>query len=315
MSKLVGMSLAKSTIKMCRQRTIKKAVSFSGIGLHTGKRVLLEIKPAKVNTGIIFVRTDIKENNEVRANVWNVASTTRATSLGNNNIRITTVEHLLSALYALGITNALCHINAEELPVLDGSSIQYYQQLKKAGVKDQATAYPLLYIRDTIEVKDGDKWAKLSPADEFSVHYTIEFQHPAIGAQTFVYSDKTDFEKEIANCRTFGFLSDVERMQAMGLALGGSLDNTVVLDGDKVLNPKGLRHQNEFVRHKVLDALGDLSLSGHRIIGRVDLYKAGHELQTRLVRELLNRKSAYQVVVPELGSEEDSIFVAKSLYA
>lgn len=287
------------------QRTIRKAVRFKGVGLHTGKRVRLELRPAKANTGVRFIRTDIDEQNIIEANVHNVTSTTRATSLGNGMTRVTTVEHLMSALYALGVDNVDCYISAEELPVLDGSSAVFVEEILKAGVKELNSPKRFIIVEKPVEIRDGDKLARITPASEFTLHYTINFDHPAIGKQKFKFTGGTDFFKEISRSRTFGFLSDVERMQAMGLALGGSLENTVVLDGDSVMNPDGLRYADEFVRHKVLDALGDFALCGHQLIGKVELHKAGHDLQTRLIRELLNQRDAYRVRSWDASTELD----------
>ena len=301
---------------MKQQKTIQRAIVFSGIGLHTGKRVRMELIPAEANSGVRFVRTDIDAVNSIQASIHNVTSTTRATSLGNDQVRVTTVEHLLSALYVLGIDNLTCAINAEEVPVLDGSCLPFMRALKKAGIKKLDAHKRILKVQKLIEVRDGDKLARIKPAREFKLNYGICFEHPAIGTQNFVYTEKTDFEKEVSPSRTFGFLSDVERMQAMGLALGGSLENTVVLDDTGILNEGGLRFKDEFVRHKVLDALGDLSLCGYRVLGEVELYKAGHEMQTRLVRELLKDKSAYTIASPaSLEEDEDGVFVGESAYA
>lgn len=281
---------------MKRQSTLKKPLAFSGIGLHTGKRVRLELLPAPVDHGIQFERVDIPDSGTIRAHISSVSSTTRATSLANGKARVTTVEHLLSALAALGIDNLLCKMDAEEIPVLDGSSLPFVKAIRKTGIAQQRAYKKLLRVLKTVEVREGDKLARISPANNFRMEYSIDFPHPAIGTQAFIYTRETDFEKQIAPSRTFGFLSDVERMRAMGLALGGSLENTVVLDGDAVLNPEGLRFHDEFVRHKVLDAIGDLSLAEYSLIGKVELYKAGHEMQTRLVRELLAEAAAYAIV-------------------
>lgn len=294
---------------MTVQKTLKKAITFSGVGLHTGKRVLLEVLPALENHGIQFLRVDIPGAEPILAHVSSVSSTTRATSLSRGKSRVTTVEHLLSALAALGITNALCKMDAEEIPVLDGSSLPFIKALRKNGVQSQKAPRRFIEVLETVEVRDGDKLARISPADRFSIECAIAFDHPAIGSQKFIYSSDVDFETEISPSRTFGFLNDVERMRAMGLALGGSLENTVVLDGATIVNPEGLRFKDEFVRHKVLDAIGDLALAGDALVGRVELFKSGHEMQTRLVRELLARPSAYRVrtTLEEAGQEADVI--------
>lgn len=303
--------------RMGLQRTVRKTVKFKGVGLHTGKRVQLDLKPAPANSGVRFIRSDLETDNIIEANVRNVTSTTRATSLGNGNTRVTTVEHLMSALYALGIDNVDCYISAEELPVLDGSSAVFVEGILKSGVKELNSPKRFIMVEKVIEIRDGDKLARISPANEFSIHYRIDFDHPAIGKQDFCFTRGTDFFKEISRSRTFGFLSDVERMQAMGLALGGSLENTVVLDGDSVMNPEGLRYKDEFVRHKVLDALGDFALCGHTLIGKVELQKAGHELQTKLIQQLLAKRDAYRVLSWDASTAEvgPEIFLGESAFA
>lgn len=305
---------------MKKQCTIKKALTFSGIGLHTGKRVQLDLYPAPIHHGIQFQRTDIAGSGTIRAHINSVSSTTRATSLSNGKARVTTVEHLLSALTALGIDNLLCKMDAEEIPVLDGSSVLFVQAIKRAGIERQKAFKKFLVMNQTVEVREGDKIARVSPGRELEIECTIDFPHPAIGAQRFIYDKNSDFERQVAPSRTFGFLSDVERMRAMGLALGGSLENTVVLDGDTVLNPEGLRFPDEFVRHKVLDAIGDLSLCEYNLLGKIYLHKAGHEMQTRLVREILNRPETFAIIAPvsERDAEEqleNSLTPNESAYA
>jgi UDP-3-O-[3-hydroxymyristoyl] N-acetylglucosamine deacetylase len=284
---------------MRNQKTIKQPVSLSGIGLHSGKRVTLTLHPARANTGIRFQRTDLPGSVEIQANVRNVSSTTLATTISAGDAKVSTVEHLMSALWAMGIDNVLCSVDGAEVPILDGSAVPFAQLIKKAGTKTQRAARRFLVAHKTIELRSGDKWAILRPSREFKIRYSIDFPHPVIGKQNFEFDSNTDFFKEIAPCRTFGFLKDVERMQAMGLALGGSLQNAVVLDDTKALNPEGLRFADEFVRHKVLDAIGDFSLIGYPILAEIELHRAGHELQTRLVHELLEQQGAYSIYVPE----------------
>lgn len=285
--------------RMRNQKTLKQEVRISGIGLHSGKRVNLKLLPAKANSGIRFVRTDLSTPIEIKADVRNVRSTTLATTIGAEGAKVSTVEHLMSALWALGIDNVICEVDGEEVPILDGSAQPFTQLIKKSGIKTQRSAKRFLVATKTIELRDGNKWAILRPSREFKISYTIDFPHPTIGKQSFVYDSETDFAREIAPCRTFGFLKDVERMQAMGLALGGSLQNAVVLDDEKALNPEGLRFDNEFVRHKILDAIGDFSLIGYPILAEVELHRAGHDLQTRLIHELLTQAGAYSIFIPE----------------
>jgi len=301
---------------MKNQKTIKQEVSISGIGLHSGKRSRLRLLPAKANTGIRFIRTDLASPIEIQADVRNVSSTTLATTLGTEGAKISTVEHLMSALWALGIDNIICEVNGAELPILDGSAAPFANLIQKAGIKTQRSAKRFLVATKTIELREGNKWAILRPSREFKISYTIDFPHPTIGKQHFEYNSETDFAKEIAPCRTFGFLKDVERMQAMGLALGGSLQNAVVLDNEKALNPEGLRFQDEFVRHKILDAIGDFSLIGYPLLAEVELHRAGHELQTRLIQELLSQPGAYSIFIPENAEAlEKPLMLSQAAYA
>lgn len=301
---------------MRNQKTLKQSASISGIGLHSGKRVNLTIHPAKANTGIRFLRSDLPESIEIQANVRNVHSTTLATTLSAGEIKVSTVEHLMSALWAMGIDNALCEIDGEEVPILDGSSAPFAQLIRKAGLRTQRSPRKFLVAQKAIELRSGDKWATLKPSREFRIKYTIDFPHPVIGKQNFTFDSSTNFIKEIAPCRTFGFLKDVERMQAMGLGLGGSLQNAVVLDDVKALNPEGLRFSDEFVRHKVLDAIGDFSLIGYPIIAEIELHRAGHELQTKLVHALLEQPNAYTIYVPESDEElENNLCLATAAFA
>lgn len=301
---------------MKNQKTIRQAVSISGTGLHSGKRVTLTLLPARANTGIRFVRSDLPESIEIQANVRNVHSTTLCTTLAAGDVKVSTVEHLMSALWAMGIDNVLCSVDGQEVPILDGSAVPFAQLIRKAGVKTQRAARRFLVAHKTIELRSGDRWAILKPSREFKIRYTIDFPHPVIGKQSFDFDSNTDFLKEIAPCRTFGFLKDVERMQAMGLALGGSLQNAVVLDDQKALNPEGLRFQDEFVRHKVLDAIGDFSLIGYPILAEIELHRAGHELQTRLVQELLEQPGAFSIYVPERGEDfEKPLCLTQAAYA
>lgn len=301
---------------MRNQKTIRQPVSISGIGLHSGKRVTLTLHPARANTGIRFVRSDLESSVEIQANVRNVTATTLATTIATGDAKVSTVEHLMSALWAMGIDNALCSVDGAEVPILDGSAVPFAQLIKKAGTKNQRAARRFLVAHKTIELRSGDKWAILRPSREFKIRYSIDFPHPVIGKQNFEFDSGTDFLKEIAPCRTFGFLKDVERMQAMGLALGGSLQNAVVLDETKALNPDGLRFADEFVRHKVLDAIGDFSLIGYPILAEIELHRAGHELQTRLVHELLEQPGAFSIYVPETKAAlERPLCLTQSAYA
>jgi len=292
------------------QQTLRKAVSISGIGLHTGKRVTLELRPARANAGICFVRSDLPESRIFPANVEFVQSTTLATTIGVGSAKISTVEHLMSALWAMGIDNVLCAVEGEEVPIMDGSAVPFAELIRKAGIKRQRAPRKFIKALKRIEIREGSKWAVLEPAESFTLKYTIDFAHPTIGCQEFNFNQNTNFLREIAPARTFGFLRDVERMQSMGLALGGSLSNAVVLDDQRAINPEGLRFKDEFVRHKVLDALGDLSLLGLPLLASIELHRAGHELQTRIIQALLNDSSSYKIVSlqeSEALIEEDEV--------
>lgn len=302
--------------KVYLQRTIANPAQFSGRGLHTGKKVTLTLTPAPPDTGINFIRTDIKEeDNRVQASICNLSATTRATSLKKGAIRVTTVEHLLSALYVLGVDNLFCSIDAEELPILDGSCAPFIQAIRGAGIETQSTQQKCLIVKKPIIVEEDEKYAKAVPSKEFILDYSISFDHPAIGKQRFCYTSETNFEEEIAPCRTFGFLADVERMRAMGLGLGGSLENTIVLDELGVMNPEGLRFRDEFVRHKVLDAIGDFSLCGYPILASFKLHKSGHKMQTALIQKLMAEKDAFSLEIPRQLDTKKAASQKRSAYA
>ena len=298
------------------QKTIAEPIHFSGRGLHTGKKVTLTLTPASIDTGICFIRTDLQEkSNKVKATIHNLSTTTRATSLKKGSIRITTVEHLLSALYVLGVDNLFCSIDAEELPILDGSCAPFMQAIRKAGLYTQSAPQKCLVVKKPVRVEEDEKYVQALPSSEFILDYSICFDHPAIGSQRFRYTMETNFEEEIAPCRTFGFLADVERMRTMGLGLGGSLENTIVLDELGVMNPEGLRFRDEFVRHKILDALGDFSLSGYPILASFQLHKSGHKMQTALIQKLLKEKDAFTLEVPKEIDTQDFPSREKTAYA
>jgi len=280
------------------QRTIAKEHQIRGVGLHTGRRVCLTLAPAPENHGILFIRGDLDGCPEIAAHVDNVVSTDLATTLGVGNATVATVEHLLSALSSLGIDNLKCIVEGVEIPILDGSAKQFIDQIKEVGVCDLKVPKRYLRIRDVIEVTDdkNTKIARVYPSSRFEVSCEIDFPHQLVGKQKFKYvRGMQHFGNEIAKARTFGFLHQVEALQRQGLALGGSLDNAVVLDKKGVINPEGLRYENELVRHKVLDAVGDIALLGYPVIGRFEMICAGHEIHRRLMKEILS-KGAYEIV-------------------
>lgn len=257
-------------------------------------KVGMVIRPAGVDTGIIFVRSDRKGNNRIKADVHNVRDTTLATTLGLNGVTVATVEHLMSAFSGMGVDNAVVEVNAPEIPIMDGSARPFLDLLKEAGTHVQGKGKKLLVITKKVSVSDGESTAMLLPSPEFRITYKIEFAHPSIGVQSY-HMKFTDvsYEEEISSARTFGFLKDVEYLQAKGLALGGSLKNAVILDDHKIINKDGLRFPDEFVKHKILDAIGDLSLIGIPIIGHFVAFKSGHRLNNILLKELLIRKECW----------------------
>ena len=284
---------------MIRQRTLKNVIRATGVGLHTGDKVYLTLRPAAPNTGIVFRRIDLPEPVMIEARPQNVGDTTLSTTLVKNGVRISTVEHLLSALAGLGIDNAIIDVSAPEVPIMDGSAGPFVFLIQSAGVEEQNAPKRFIRIKRKLRVEDGDKWAAFEPYDGFKVTFTIDFDHPAFQSDTQTASidfSSTSFVKEVSRARTFGFMRDIEALRKRRLALGGSMDNAIVVDNYRVLNEDGLRYADEFVKHKILDAIGDLYLLGHSLIGSFTGYKSGHGLNNHLLRELLNQKDAWESV-------------------
>lgn len=284
---------------MIRQRTLKNVIKATGVGLHTGKKVLLTLRPAPVNTGIVFRRIDLDPVVELPARAEYVGDTSLSTSLVRDGVRVATVEHLLSAFAGLGIDNAYVDVSAPEVPIMDGSAGPFVFLIQSAGFEPQDAAKHFIRIRRKIRVSEGDKWAQFTPFDGFKVGFEIEFDHPYFKQHTKraeIDFSTTSFVKEVARARTFGFMRDVERLRERNLALGGSLSNAVVVDDYRVLNEDGLRYEDEFVKHKILDAIGDLYLLGNSLIGAFEGYKSGHQLNNKLLRELVATKSAFEVL-------------------
>ena len=285
---------------MIFQRTVKEMVKTTGVGLHSGNKVTLSIKPAPVNSGIVLVRTDLEPAVSIPAKADQVRETTMCTALVNDDgVRISTIEHLFAALAGLGIDNALIEVDAPEIPIMDGSASPWVFLLQSVGIKEQSAAKKYLRIKDTVRVEDGDKWAELRPFNGFRVDFAIDFNHPEIARsqQHMVMDFSTSaFVRDISRARTFGFMRDIEYLRANNLALGGSMENAVVLDEYKVLNPDGLRYEDEFVKHKILDAFGDLYVAGHAIVGEFCAFKTGHALNNQLVRALLAQQDAWELV-------------------
>jgi len=293
--------------QMIRQRTLKNIIRATGIGLHTGDKVYLTLRPAAVDTGIVFRRVDLDEPVEIAATPDNVGDTRLSTTLIHNNVRVSTVEHLLSAMAGLGIDNAYIDVSAPEVPIMDGSAGPFVFLIQSAGIEEQNAAKRFIRIKKPVIVEDGDKWARFDPFEGFKVSFNIDFQHPVFQSQsqtTTVDFSSTSFVKEVSRARTFGFMRDIEQLRANNLVLGGSLDNAIVMDDYRVLNEDGLRYRDEFVKHKVLDAIGDLYLLGCSLIGEFSGYKSGHELNNRLLRALLVNEDAWETATfddPELA--------------
>jgi UDP-3-O-[3-hydroxymyristoyl] N-acetylglucosamine deacetylase len=279
------------------QKTVKEEINFRSVGLHSGRKVGMTVRPAEADTGIVFIRRDVPENNRIAADIQNVTDTTLATTLGINGTRVHTVEHLLSAFRGIGIDNAVVEVDTFEVPIMDGSSEPFIATLKKVGLKTLRKPRRYLKVKKPVSVSEGESTAMLEPAADFRITYKIDFPHPAVGTQSYqmIFSSDT-YEKEISSARTFGFLKDVEYLQAKGLALGGSLQNAVVLDEEKVINKEGLRTPDEFVKHKILDAIGDLYLVGMPILGHFTAYKSGHKLNTQLLKTLLANEDSWEIV-------------------
>lgn len=284
---------------MKRQRTLKNVIKATGITLHGGERAELILRPAPPNTGIIFQRIDIDPVVEILACAENVGDTTLSTSLIKDGVRVSTVEHLLSALAGLGIDNAYIDVTASEIPIMDGSAAPFVFLVQSAGIEEQNAPKRFIRIKRKVKVKDGDKWACFEPFEGFKVTFSIEFDHPVFKLHSKTATldfSSTSYVKEVSRARTFGFKSDFERLRAMNLARGASLDNAVAVDDFRVLNEDGLRYEDEFVKHKILDAIGDLYLLGSSLIGAFNGHKSGHALNNTLLRKLLAKKEAWEYV-------------------
>ena len=284
---------------MIKQRTLKNVIRATGVGLHTGDKVFMTLRPAAIDTGIVFRRVDLPEPVEIRSSCDNVGDTRLSSTLVKGDIRISTIEHLLSAMAGLGIDNAYVDLSAPEVPIMDGSSGPFVFLLQSAGIEEQAAAKRFIRIKKPIRVESGDKWARFEPFDGFKVGFSIDFTHPLFTRRTSTAEidfSTTSFVKEVSRARTFGFMRDIEMLREHNLALGGSMDNAIVLDDYRVLNEDGLRYEDEFVRHKILDAIGDLYLLGHSLIGAFYGHKSGHELNNRLLRTLIADTEAWEEV-------------------
>ena len=284
---------------MFQQRTIKTTIRATGVGLHTGKKVYMTLRPSAVNTGITFRRVDIEKAQDIPANAELVGETTLGTTLIKNNVKVATVEHLMSAFAGLGIDNIIVELSAPEVPIMDGSAGPFVFLIQSAGIEEQSAAKKFIKIKKKIRIKEDDKWAELSPFNGFKVDFEIGFNLPIfnkIEQKASLDFSSTSFVKEVSRARTFGFLRDIEKLRENNLTLGGSMDNAIVLDDFRILNEDGLRYSNEFVIHKILDAIGDTYLLGHSLIGKYSAKKSGHCLNNKLMRALLADKSAWEEV-------------------
>jgi UDP-3-O-[3-hydroxymyristoyl] N-acetylglucosamine deacetylase len=285
-----------------RQRTLKNSIRATGVGLHTGKKIFLTLRPAAANTGVIFRRVDLDDPVEIKATPENVGDTSLSSTLVQGDVRISTVEHLMSAIAGLGIDNVYVDISAPEVPIMDGSAGPFVFLIQSAGIVEQEAPKKFIRIKQGVKVEDGDKWAKFEPFDGFKVGFSIDFEHPVFTTHNqFAELDfsTTSFVKEVSRARTFGFVRDVERLRKSELALGASMDNAIALDDYRVLNEDGLRYEDEFVKHKILDAIGDLYLLGHSLIGAFTGHKSGHALNNALLRKLLATENAWEEVTFE----------------
>lgn len=291
---------------MIRQRTLRNTIRATGVGLHTGEKVYLTLRPAPANTGIVFRRVDLDPVVEIPARAENVGDTTLSTTLVKGDVRVSTVEHLLSAMAGLGIDNAYVELSAAEVPIMDGSAGPFVFLIQSAGIEEQEVAKQFIRIKRPVTVKDGDKVASFLPFNGFKVSFTIDFDHPVFRDRTGhaeVDFSSTSFVKEVSRARTFGFMHEIEYLRSKGLAQGGSVDNAIVVDEYRILNEDGLRYEDEFVKHKVLDAIGDLYLLGNSLIGAFKARKSGHALNNALLRALIAEEDAWEVVTFEDASK------------
>ncbi|MEX1222810.1 MAG: UDP-3-O-acyl-N-acetylglucosamine deacetylase [Idiomarina sp.] len=288
---------------MIKQRTIKQAIATTGVGLHKGNKVHLTLRPAPANTGLVFRRVDLNPAVDIPANADLVRDTRMCTCLINaDNVRVSTVEHLLAAIAGVGIDNLIIEVDSHEIPIMDGSAHPFVYLLQSAGIEEQTAAKKFIRIKQPVRVEEDDKWAELLPHDGFRIDFAIDFDHPAIADTEQVVSmdfSSQKFIKNISRARTFGFMRDIESLRANNLALGGSFDNAVVLDEFRILNSDGLRYDDEFVKHKILDAVGDLYMGGYAILGHLRAFKSGHALNNQLLRAVLAHQESWEFVTFE----------------
>lgn len=297
---------------MIKQRTLKNVIRATGVGLHTGDKVYLTLRPAAGDTGIVFRRVDLPQPVEIRACPENVTDTRLSTTVESNGARVSTIEHLMSAFAGLGIDNAYVDLTAAEVPIMDGSAGPFVFLIQSAGIAEQSAPKRFIRIKRKVEVRENEKWARFEPFEGFKVAFQIDFNHPTFRntrQQAVVDFSTTSFVKEISRARTFGFMAEVEALRAAGLARGGGLDNAVVLDDYRVLNDDGLRYEDEFVKHKVLDAIGDLYLLGRPLIGAFSAHKSGHALNNKLLQKLVAEQDAWELMTYQENEEAPIAFV------
>lgn len=301
---------------MIKQRTLRNEIRATGVGLHTGQKVYLTLKPAAVDTGIVFRRVDLDPVVEIEACAENVGDTRLSTALTKGDVRVSTVEHLLSAMAGLGIDNAYVELSAPEVPIMDGSAGPFVFLIQSAGITEQDAAKKFIRIKREVTVTDGDKVASFVPFDGFKVGFTIDFDHPVFKGRKVnaeVDFSSTSFVKEISRARTFGFMHEIEYLRSQGLAQGGSVDNAIVVDEYRILNEDGLRYEDEFVKHKILDAIGDLYLLGNSLIGEFVAVKSGHALNNAVLRKLISEPDAWEVVTFEDPTEAPISYISPIL--
>ncbi len=298
---------------MVKQRTLKNLIKATGIGVHSGAKVYLTLRPAPIDTGIVFRRTDLDPTFEIAAIATNIGETNLSSCLVKDGVRVATIEHLMAAFAGLGIDNAYVDISASEVPIMDGSASPFVFLINSAGIEEQSAAKKFFKITREIKVVDGDRWVKIKPHRGFKVSFTLKYDHPVfrnLPQRATIDLAKSSFTKELSRARTFGMLTDYERLRAHNLALGSSLDNVVVVDEFRVLNEDGLRYEDEFVKHKMLDAVGDLYLLGHGIVGAFSGYKSGHHLNNLLLRKLLSTRDAWEMITFEHYHETPLNFIS-----
>jgi UDP-3-O-[3-hydroxymyristoyl] N-acetylglucosamine deacetylase len=296
---------------MLKQRTLKKSINATGVGLHTGDKVKMTLRPALSDTGIVFRRVDLPDSAEIKVQPQYVCDTRMCSALEHDGVRVATVEHLMSALAGLGIDNIIVELTASEVPIMDGSSGPFVFLLQQAGIVEQAAPKKFIRIKKTVEVHDGDKWVRFDPYFGFKIDFTIDFAHPVFehtGNNVKIDFADNSYIKEVSRARTFGFMHEVEALRSMGLARGGSLDNAIVLDEYRILNHDGLRYEDEFVKHKTLDAIGDLYVLGHPLLCAFTAYKSGHALNNQLLRTLMADADAWEYATFDKAEEAPNVF-------